>query len=222
MRWVLLCLGLSGALGAQVSLRVVAVERQGLPPYEEGDRSYRLDGGRNRGLRAGDRLLVKRLGEARAFGHFWVTEVLQEQASARFVPILELHPMKGDLAILEVMKWMPKAVQVESDPLPLIPKPLAKVAAPPREGVLFFLPQRAELSLAGLKKLEAWVEQWGAEGRWVIQVPAARSLKPVLQKQRAETLTAALRALGVTLVKLETTPRTAESKYDPAWVRHWE
>ena len=222
MRRLLLCLGLSATLGAQVSLRVVAVERQGLPPYEEGDRSYRLDGGRNRGLRVGDRMLVKRPGEAWAFGHFWVTGVSMDQASARFVPVLDHSPMKGDLAILEVLKWMPPTSRLEVDPLPLIPGPSSKIEAPPREGVLFFLPQRPELSLAGLKKLETWVEQWGTEGRWMIQVPAAKALKPALQKQRAETLMAALRALGIAQVKLETTPRVAESKYDPAWIRHWE
>lgn len=222
MRWFLVSLGLIGALGAQEPLRIVAVERQGLPPYESGDRIYRLDGGQDRGLRVGARLLVKRPGEARAFGHLWVTEVQKEQAGARFEPTAAIAPMKGDIAFLEVLTWMPAVEALETQGLPAIPAPLPRVEAPPREGILFFLPQQAELSLAGLKKLETWVEQWGAEGRWAIQVPASKALKPALQKQRAETLHSALRALGLERVNLETSPRAAESKYDPAWIRHWD
>jgi len=222
MRWFLVCLGLAGTLGAQESLHIVAVERRGPPPYESTDRVYRLDGGLDRGLRMGDRLLVKRQGEPRAFGHLWVTEVRRDQAGARFEPLADISPMKGDLAILEVMKWLPEAGHLEMERLPMIPAPRPRPEAPPMEGVLFFLPQQTELSLAGLKKLETWVEQWGAEGRWVIQVPAAKALKPALQKQRADTLQAALRALGIEQVKLETSPRTAESKYDPTWIRHWD
>jgi hypothetical protein len=222
MRRILLCLGLAGTLSAQVALRIVAVERHGLPPYEESDRVYRLDGGKDHGLRVGDRLLVKRPGEVHAFGHLWVTELLRDRAGARFEPLAATAPMKGDIAILEEMKWMPGTAPMETDLLPVISPPLNRPEAPPREGVLFFLPQQAELSLAGMRKLETWVEQWGAEGRWVIQVPAVKALKPALQKQRAETLLAALKALGITSVKLETNPRATESKYDPAWIRHWE
>jgi len=222
MRWFLVCLGLVGALSAKEALRIVAVERQGLPPYESADRIYRLDGGQDRGLRVGDRLLVKRPGEVRAFGHLYMTEVLKDQAGARFEPMAALSPMKGDLAILEVMKWMPEAGRLETDSLPLIPAPKARPEAPPQEGLLFFLPQQSELSQAGVKKLESWVEQWGAKGLWVIQVPTAKALKPALQKQRADTLQAALRTLGVEQLKLETSPRAVESKYDPAWIRHWD
>ncbi len=222
MRWFLVCLGLAGTLGAQAAFHIIAVERRGLPPYESADRSYRLDGGQEQGLRAGSRLLVKRGGESRAFGHLWVTEVQSDQAVARFEPMAALSPMKGDLAILEVMRWLPEAGRMETDPLARIPVPLPRPEAPPQEGILFFLPQRSELSLAGLKKLESWVEQWGAEGRWAIQIPAAKALKPALQNQRAETLQAALRALGIQQVKLETSPRMVESKYDPAWIRHWD
>jgi hypothetical protein len=222
MRWFLVCLGLASTLGAQAALHILAVERRGPPPYEAADRVYRLDGGQEQGLRVGSRLLVKRGGETRAFGHLWVTEVQKEQAVARFEPMAALAPMKGDLAFLEVMVWPPEGGGLETDPLARIPAPMARPEAPPQEGILFFLPQRSELSLAGLKKLESWVEQWGAEGRWAIQVPAAKTLKPALQNQRAEALQAALRALGVQLVKLETSPRTVESKYDPAWIRHWD
>jgi hypothetical protein len=108
------------------------------------------------------------------------------------------------------------------DLIPVASPPQTAVEAPPREGLLYFLPQRAELSPAGVKKLEDWVQEWGSGGRWAVQVPTAKAIKPVLQKQRAESLQAALRALGIEGVKLETDPRTTEGKYDPAWIRHWD
>ncbi len=222
MRRFLVCLALGGILDAQAPLHIAAVERRGPPPYEATDRIYCLDGGRDRGLRVGDRLLVKRIGDIRACGHFWVTEVRANQAEARYEPTDSTYPMKGDLAILEVLKWLPDPGRLNPEPLPVPPPLKATPKAPPREGVLFFLPQQAALSLAGVKKLEVWVEEWGRAGQWGILVPTAKALKPALQKQRAESLEAALRALGIEHVKLETDPRTTESKYDPTWVRHWD
>lgn len=222
MRWFLICLGMASVLGAQVPFRIIAVERQGLPPYESQDRIYRLDGGQERGLRVGDRLSVKRTGDIRPLGRLRVIDVRGDRAGTTFEPVASAYPMKGDLALREELKWMPTARLLDPDPLPVVPPPDAATEAPPREGVLFFLPQRADLSLAGLKKLEAWVETWGAAGRWIIQVPTAKALKPALQKQRAETLQAALRSMGIERVKLDSEPRTAEGKFDPTWIRHWD
>ncbi len=222
MHWFLLCLGLTGTLGAQTALRILAVERRGLPPYEASDRVYRLDGGQDHGLRVGSRLVVRRTGEVRTLGQLWVIEVHPDQAIARFEAREALAPMKGDFALPEERKGLPSTGLVEPDRLSPVSGPLPTPEAPPREGILFFLPQQAELSRAGLKKLEGWVEQWGVEGRWAIQVPTARALTPALQQQRAEVLLAALRALGIQQVKLETGPRTAEGKYDPTWIRHWD
>ncbi|MFN7959624.1 MAG: hypothetical protein U0P46_15015 [Holophagaceae bacterium] len=222
MRTLLLSLGFAGALGAQVPLHILAVERKGPPPYEVADRIYRLDGGLDRGLHVGDRLLVKRRGEPRPIGHFRVVEVRGDQCETRFEPNGPFHPMKGDLALREELKWMPETVPMDADPLPRMSPPAATAEAPPREGLLFFLPQQADLSPAGLKKLEAWVRDWGAEGRWAVQVPSAKALPATLQKRRAETLQAALRSLGVAQAKVETEARASEGKYDPAWIRHWE
>jgi len=222
MRGFIFCLGLGCALGAQTPLHIVAVERRGPPPYESEDRVYCLDGGQDHGLRVGDRLLVKRTGEARAFGHLWVTEVRGNQAGARYEPMESTYPLKGDLAILEVLKRMPEAGHLNLDSLPLASPPATTPKAPPREGVLFFLPQQAELSPAGVKKLETWVEAWGRGGQWGIQVPTAKAIRPALQKQRIASLEAALRALGLEPVKVETDPRTTEGKNDPAWIRHWD
>lgn len=221
MRWFLLSLGLAGALSAQAPLHIVSVERRGSPPYEAADRTYGLDGGQDRGLKVGDRLIVKRLGEAIPLGHLRVTEVRGERAGASFEPAGAGYPMKGDLAIREELRQIPALARLNEEPLPLAALPRASSEAPPREGLLYFLPQRAELSPAGLKKLEAWIREWGAEGRWAVQVPAAKGLKPALQRQRAESLQAALGMLGVRSVLVETEPRTADGKYDPAWVRRW-
>ena len=226
MRWSLPCLCLVGTLGAQVPLHVVAVERKGPPPYlEAADRIYRLDGGQDRGFHVGDRLLVRRTGEPRAFGHLRVTEIRDHQSESRFEPRTEVasaYPMKGDLALREDLKWLPETPRLEADPIPRTTAPQATPEAPPQEGLLFFLPQRGDLSPVGLKKLESWVETWGAGGRWAVQVPTAKALKPALQKQRAEAIQSALHALGIERVTLETDPRTTEGRYDPAWIRHWE
>ncbi len=222
MRFLLLSLGFAGALGAQAPLHILAVERKGPPPYEASDRVYRLDGGQNIGLRVGERLLVKRGGVAQAIGHFRVIEVRGDQCETRFEPLGSIHPMKGDLVLREELKLMPVAGALDADPLPTIPQPAAMPEAPPREGLLFFLPQQADLSPAGLKKVEAWVRDWGTEGSWAVLVPSAKALPAALQKRRAEALLTALRSLGVAQARVETEPRTTEGKYDPAWIRHWE
>jgi hypothetical protein len=222
MRWFALCIGLAGALGAQAPLHIVSVERRGLPPYEAADRIYGLDGGQDRGLRVGDRLIVRRTGEPTALGHLRVTEVRAERSEARYEPASATFPMKGDLALREELPKLPDMPRSGADSLQLIPPAHPSVEAPPREGVLFFLPQRVDLSPVGLKKMGDWVQAWGPGGRWAVQVPTAKALKPASQKQRAESLKAALRALGVDQVKVETDPRTTEGRYDPAWVRHWD
>jgi len=222
MRCLLVSLGLACVLGAQVPLHIVAVERKGLPPYEAADRIYRLDGGQSRGLRVGDRLLVKRSGEPRAIGHVRVVEVRGEQCETLFEPSGSTYPMKGDLVLREELKWPPLAGPLDVDPLPVTSPPAPASEAPPQEGLLFFLPQQADLSPAGLKKLETWVREWGAAGRWAVQVPSAKALSTALQQRRADTLQAALRSLGVEEAKVETAPRTSDGKYDPVWIRHWE
>lgn len=222
MRWFVLGVCLAGALGAQAPFHVVAVERRGPPPYEPGDRVYRLDGGLDRGLQVGSRLKVRRAGDPAVLGHLRVTEVRSDRAEARFDPVSAGYPMKGDLAILDNMAWMPNGPALNSDPLEMPSPPQPAAVAPPREGLLYFLPQRAELSPAGQKKIEAWVQAWGPGGQWAVLVPASKGVRPALQKQRAECLQAALRGLGIESVRVESEPRMAEGKHDPAWIRHWD
>lgn len=218
----LLCIGLVGALGAQEPLQIVSVERRGPPPYEAADRIYCLNGGQDRGLHIGDRLIVRRPGLVRALGYLRVTQLRDDKAETTFESNGSTYPLKGDLVLVEMLSWLPGLAPINADPLPEIPAPSARIEAPPKEGIIFFLPQQAELSPAGLRKMEAWVEAWGHGGRWAVQVPATKALSPTLQAQRAESLQAALRALGIEQVSLETEARTLDSKYDPAWIRHWD
>lgn len=222
MRWLLLCLCVAGALGAQTPLHVVAVEHHGPPPYETVDRVYCLDGGKDHGLSVGDRLVVKRASDARIIGALWVTGILEARAETRFEPKGSIYPMKGDLALAEVFRWMPEASRLNDAPIPVVSLPSTTVEAPPREGLLFYLPQQVELSPAGVKKLEGWVKAWGRLGRWSVQVPADKAAVAVIQRQRAEALVAGLKALGVERVSVDMEPRTTDSQFEPIWIRNWE
>ena len=220
MKGLLLCLSLASALGAQAPMHIVGVERHGLPPFNQADRIYVVDGAQ--ALRVGERLLVKRPGEAVVMGVLHVTTRRGDRAEATFEPTEATFPMKGDLVLQAILKDLPLLARLDAEPLPVISGLKAGAKAPPQEGLLYFLPQRAELSAAGMKKLETWVEAWGTEGRWVLQVPKAKALKPALQKQRAEAIVQALRTLGITQVALENPVRTSEGKYDPTWLQHWD
>lgn len=223
MRWWLsISLVFSGTLSAQAPLHILAVERRGSPPYESDDRLYRVDGGNNRGLHPGDRLTVRRPGETKALGHLRMTEVRGDQAEGHFEPGGGGFPMKGDLVWREELAGMPVTPILDGTPMPPMTPAKPIPEAPPQEGVLFFLPQQAELSPAGLKKLETWVHAWGSGGRWVLHVPNEKTIKPALQKQRIETLRTALKNLGLEQVALVREPRTTEGKNDPAWIRHWD
>ena len=222
MRWFLLSLCLACLLRAEAPLHIVAVERRGPPPYEVADRIYGVESGLDQGLRVGDRLLVKRAGAAVILGHLRVIESSPGRANALFEPLDGSYPMKGDLVLRSDLRHLPAAPVLDPAPLEVLPGPRAASEAPPREGLLFFLPGRSDLSVGGVRKLEAWVESWGTGGRWAVQVPATKGIKPELQKLRAESLQAALRALSIEQVAVETGPRTAEGLNHPTWVRHWD
>ena len=81
---LLLGLGLASALGAQEALRVVAVVRQGLPPYEAADRIYVLEGAP--APQVGDRLTVRRPGVRGILARLRVTALHDGRTEARLVP----------------------------------------------------------------------------------------------------------------------------------------
>ncbi len=130
--------------------------------------------------------------------------------------------MKGDLVLRQELTPLPQVAFLEALAPASVNKPLPAAQAPPMEGLLFFLPFHAELSPAGHKKLEAWAEDWGRAGRWILQVPGAKGTRVLLQQQRAEALAAVLRGLGVTRIEVQGDARSHEGPYDPVWIRHWE
>lgn len=210
------------ALPGQAPVRIVDVTRKGDPPFEPGKRIYVLDGGRDHGLHLGDRLAVRRLRDPRLLGWLQVTQVGATRAEARLEREGPTYLLKGDQAWREELKALPTLPRLDGGRLATLPEPDRGAKPPPWEGLLFFLPQRKDISPAGQRKLGEWVAALGAGGRWAVQVPAAKGLSPELQQRRAEALQTALRALGVAQIDVDTTPRKAEEKYDPAWVQHWE
>jgi hypothetical protein len=209
-------------LGAQGPFTIVSVDRQGSPPFDPATRIYRLDGGRERGLKVGERLAVRRRGTPAPLGHVIITAVRAEQAESSFVPGGVEWPMKGDLVLRQELAPLPVVAPLEALALPATSSPKPSAQAPPMEGLLFFLPLHAELSPAGHHKVETWVESWGKAGRWVIQTPGGKGTKATLQRQRAEVMAALLRELGVARIEVQQEARSHDGPYDPIWLRHWD
>ncbi len=209
---------LTALLLGQAPLRIQSVDRRGLPPYDEGSpRLYRLDGGENRGLRAGDRLRVRRPGEG-TLAHLRVVEVKAEWSLAALDQILADYPLKGDLVVREDLPPLPTLPVL--GPAPTLGTPEAAVGssmeAPPREGLLWFLPGTRDLSPAGEGKLAAWVEAWGREGHWAVLLPE----EDALREARFESIREALARLGVHEAANQTASRKAEGPNQPAWIQH--
>jgi len=214
-----LVLGPVPHLTAQAPLHIMDVIRKGDPPFGPGDRVYLLDGGRDQGVRPGACLAVRRPGDPRLLGWLQVTEADARRSEARLMREGPTYLLKGDLAWRSDLEALPAVPGLAGGPLAAPPSPDRGAQAPPWEGLLFFLPQRDELSPAGQRKLAEWVAAWGGGGRWIVQVPAAKGLSPELQRRRAETLRTALITLGVVSIEIDVSPRKAAGKYDPAWVR---
>jgi len=221
MRWLLvLLLGLP--LGAQAPFTIVSVDRQGLPPYEPETRIYRLDGGRNRGLKAGEWLTVRRAIKGRALGRLRVESVGATQAGTSYVPAGDDWPMKGDQAWPDPLLTLPPWPSLDELPSALPPPPVTGAIAPPREGLIYFLPRQAEVSPAGREKVAGWVKAWGVAGKWAVQLPGGKAFKPALQQQRAEALLEVLRENGVATAEVQQTTRTQEGPNEASWVLHWD
>lgn len=220
MRFLLLIAALLPPLAAQSTFTIVAIERRGLPPYEDDRRLYRLDGGEERDLRPGDFLVFRRAGQGIA-GRLRVTEVRKGWSLAVLDAAPFGAPMRGDSVQKTVLARIPDVPA----PPPDLPKaaavPLPGTEAPPREGLLWFLPASAELSPAGQAKLAAWVEAWGREGRWRVVVGTARTATEALREARGKTLAELLRAVHVEAeVLLE--DRSADGPNHPTWIQRRE
>lgn len=221
MRWFA-ALALILPLAAQSPFLIVSVDRIGSPPYEPESRVYRLNGGTNRSLKVGEWLTVRRPGRERPLGHLRVLTVGTEEAGTAFVPLGDTWPMKGDLVWRDPLPGVPAVTKTDDFPSALPPPPIAGAVAPPREGLIYFLPKRADLSPAGRVKVVGWVQGWGVAGRWVIQMPTGKAFQPALQKQRAEALLATLRECGVPTAEIQSLARIQEGPHDPSWILHWD
>lgn len=106
--WLCLCATLPLAAGA--SLRIVAVERKGLPPFEDDRRIYQLAGEEAARLRPGEVLQLVRPGDPRDPGRLKVTGQEGGRASACLEARGTTYPLVGDQAILR-----------RADPVPSLP-----------------------------------------------------------------------------------------------------
>jgi hypothetical protein len=95
-------------------LRVVAVVRQGMPPYEESDRLYRLEGRGCALLKVDETVVLRRMGEKCDPGRLKVLEAHWDHALAKLSQGGETYPLIDDLA----QRIDPP------EPLPLLPAPV--------------------------------------------------------------------------------------------------
>lgn len=209
-------------LAAAQPLHVAGVVRTGPPPFEEGERLYRLEGDGCQTLMVAESLTLRREGEKRNLGRLRVAAVKDGYALARLDSSGETYPLKGDLAVRHeralALPGFP-APQVAStvSPEALVPA-RPSLAVPPdpsrfgRRETLYFLKGSGELSAAGLARLRAWVGDWGPGGRWILLVPARAP--EALTRARVEALKGALRGLGVTEVEQQSLPSGPPARYD--------
>lgn len=217
-----LCL-VTAALQAAPPLAVVQVVRQGLPPYDDTGRLYRLEGD-GCDLRPGRVVLLVRPGERRSLGQLEVVSAGPGYALARILKAGTTFPMKGDLAVpREPLRPLPAlpgpgAALSGTEALAGPPAALALPAPPPgaihREPI-FFLPEEAVLTPGAKAKLKAWVAAWGRAGRWVLaQPPAAQPLA----EARIAALREELGRLGVAEVERGTAEADPPGKYPAVFV----
>lgn len=102
-----LCLCLSLPMVAGASLRVVAVERKGLPPFEDDRRVYRLEGEESASLRPGDVLQLVRTGDPRDPGRLKVADLEGGRVSAYLEARGTTYPLIGDQAVPRRMSPVP-------------------------------------------------------------------------------------------------------------------
>ena len=217
-----LCL-ICAALRAGSPLAVVQVVREGLPPYEDADRRYRLEGDGCAQLSPGEVVLLVRPREPRSLGQLEVVSANGRFALARLRKAGATFPMKGDLAVprepLRTLPALPGPAQPLAVAVPL-PPPSPSLAVPPpgaahREPV-FFLPEQSYLTPGAKAKLKAWVAAWGVTGRWVLARPVAPD--SVLAEARVTALRTELGRLGVPWAETGTIPLVPPGKFPAIYV----
>lgn len=217
---------LGSMLAAAPPLQVAGVVRSGMPPYDETERLYRLEGQGAQTLNLNEYLTLQRSGERRPLGRLQVTALKDGYALARLTTPGETYPLKGDLIVRHE-----RAARLPGLPAPipdaglralgdLAPRAL-RLAIPkspstekPNREPIFFVKGSAELSPAALVKLRTWVGAWGLEGRWVLRVPEDPRVPESLSQARVEALKKALGQLGVSGIELDRAVPEAPSRFD--------
>lgn len=232
MRWLALFLGITLAAQSQAGLplQIVSVGRTGLPPYENSERVYRLEGSGCATLRVGEVVVLKREGERRNLGRLEVLSVHLDHAQAKLAQVGETFPLKGDLAVrMELLRPMPELPKgLETRPLPvqasLQPKVLkASLVRSFGEGTtyrepIYFLKGDASLSPGAVAKLRTWAESWGLKNQWTLECPQAPGTLSTLLQERVSALREELTRLGVAHLEVRAVPQEAAGRYDAIYV----
>jgi len=140
-----LCLMMCSSLPGEATdpLRIVAVVRQGLPPYEEGERLYRLEGDGCALLKVAETLVLRRTGEKVSPGRLKVMEAHWDHAMAILAEAGDTYPLIGDLA-LRIDPPAPLPPVLASGPVETKPTPDSLgVRSPVREA-----PKEAPIAIA--------------------------------------------------------------------------
>jgi hypothetical protein len=227
---------------ASPPLAVAQVVREGLPPYEDAERRYRLEGDGAAQLRPGQVLLLVRPGEPRVLGLLEVVSVAPDHALARLSRAGATFPMKGDLVVpreplptlpalpeerpLPAAGLHPPAVPVLPEPPEPAPPPPVPMPAPSGSGrqpdlpqigphcqPIFFLPAEAYLTPGARAKLRTWVQTWGRGGRWTLTLTGAEPPDAPLAQARIRSLREELSRLGVAKVQVGTSEQTVDNPY---------
>lgn len=216
---ILLC---TLGLFASEPLRIVAVERQGLPPYEDDHRIYRLQGSAR--VSPNELLELSRPGGKALPGRLRVLRATPEGALATLDRRGDTFPLKGDVAIhfeMAVLPGLPASREIAPAPTPLGTR-LAIPRDPRYLGeAVYFLPGDATLSPLGREKLRTWAQEYG-EGRWILEIPSGKGPSARLDSARAKVLKAALEGAGVKGVQIKAVPSSASQRPNSVFVRYQE
>ena len=191
-------------------LSITRVVREGLPPFEDDNRLYRLEGEGASQLQPGRIILLHRDRERLTLGRLQVTLVMPGYVLARQTVPGEVFPQRGDLARpqepLGSIPALPPAQLPWSVPVAasLAPEARTRKAPVPEPGFkarrepIYFLKGESRLSPAGQSKLKTWVQTWGKARRWSLACPPWPEEPLDLCTARLAVLKTELRRLGVT------------------------
>ena len=210
------------SLSAADPLRIVAVERQGLPPYEDDRRIYRLQGQAH--VSAGELMELKRPGTKDHPGRLRVLRTTSDGVLALLDRRGDTFPMKGDVASHWEMTGLPELPAAETvSPAPLPLDTGMAVPLDPRHlrEALYFRPGDTALSPLGKAKVEAWVRELG-EGRWALEYPRGLGESTRLTNARLKVIKAALEAAGAKGVQVKALPPEPGQPREVVYVRYEE